>query len=173
MKNYKEHLQKIDTFIFDYDGVLTDGTVLISSDGKMLRTAGVRDGYALQLAKKLGYRIIIISGGTFEGVKVRFNALNIKEVFLGVSDKYAFYKEYISKNDISPENILYMGDDIPDIETMHHVGVATCPADAVEEVKAVSHYISDKNGGSGCARDVIQQVLKLHGKWMNDDAFKW
>lgn len=173
MTNYKEHLQKIDTFIFDYDGVLTDGTVLISSDGQMLRTAGVRDGYALQLAKKLGYRVIIISGGTFDGVKLRFKALNIHEVFLGVADKYNFFKQYISEHNLVPENILYMGDDIPDIQTMKHVGVATCPADAVEEVKAVSHYISDRKGGSGCVRDVIQQVLKLHGKWMNSDAFQW
>lgn len=173
MTNYKELLQNINTFIFDYDGVLTDCTILITAEGHMLRTANVRDGYAMQLAKKLGYRIIVISGGTFEGVKRRFNALNIDEVFLGVSDKYTFFKEYITTHDIRHENILYMGDDIPDMETMRHVGVATCPADAVEEIKAISHYISDHNGGRGCVRDIIQQVLKLHGKWLNDDAFKW
>jgi 3-deoxy-D-manno-octulosonate 8-phosphate phosphatase (KDO 8-P phosphatase) len=173
MVNYKEKLQNIDTFIFDYDGVLTDNTVLISSDGQMLRTANVRDGYVLQLAKKLGYRIIIISGGTFEGVKQRFKGLKIDEVYLGVSDKFKFFNEYISKHNIDPVNILYMGDDIPDIESMRSVGVATCPADAVEEVKAVSHYISAYDGGKCCVRDVIEQVLKLHGKWMSGDAFKW
>lgn len=173
MTNYKELLQNINTFIFDYDGVLTDSTILISSTGQMLRTANVRDGYALQLAKKLGYRIVIISGGTFEGVKVRFSALNIDDVFLGVSDKYSFFMEYISKHNIDPKTILYMGDDIPDIETMRQVGVATCPADAVEEVKSISHYISSFDGGRTCVRDVVEQVLKLHGKWMNGDAFKW
>ncbi len=173
MTNYKENLKNIDTFIFDYDGVLTDGTLLISSDGQMLRTANVRDGYALQLAKKLGYRIIVISGGTFEGVKMRFKALKIDEVYLGVTDKYKFFKEYISEQNINPENILYMGDDIPDIETMRHVGVATCPADAAEEVKAIAHYISANNGGRSCVRDIIEQVLKLHGKWMNNEALNW
>jgi len=173
MTNYKELLQNIDTFIFDYDGVLTDGTILVSSTGQMLRTANVRDGYVLQLAKKLGYRIIIISGGTFEGVRLRFKTLNIEEVYLGVSDKYSFYKDYISEHNIDPKKILYMGDDIPDIETMRNVGVATCPANAVEEVKSISHYISAHNGGECCVRDVVEQVLKLHGKWMNDHAFKW
>lgn len=173
MNNYKELLKHIETFIFDYDGVLTSGTILIASDGQMLRTAHVRDGYVLQLAKKLGYRIVIISGGTFDGVKVRFNALGIKDVHLGVSDKFSFFKEYISQHNIDPKSILYMGDDIPDLETMRHVGVATCPADAVEEVKAISHYISDKDGGECCVRDVVEQVLKLQGKWMNKDAFIW
>ncbi len=173
MINYKELLLHVNTFIFDYDGVLTDGTVLLMSNGDALRTANVKDGYALQLAVKKNYRIAIISGAYSESVKRRFEALNVQDIFLGVDKKIDIFNEYLEKHKLDPENVLYMGDDIPDYEIMSRAGVPTCPADAAEEIKNVSKYISHFAGGRGCVRDVIEQVLKIQGKWMNDDAYHW
>jgi 3-deoxy-D-manno-octulosonate 8-phosphate phosphatase (KDO 8-P phosphatase) len=173
MSNYKELLSTVNTFIFDYDGVFTGGTVFLMNTGEPLRTANVKDGYAIQLANKKGYRIVIISGGRSESVINRFKLLKIKDVFLGVENKFGVYKKYIADNNLKPENVLYMGDDIPDYEVMKKVGVATCPADAAEEIKEIVHYISHLDGGEGCIRDVIEQVLKVQGKWMNDDAYRW
>lgn len=173
MLNYKELLLKVNTFIFDYDGVLTDGTVLLMSNGDALRTANVKDGYALQLAIKKNYRIAIISGAYSESVKRRFEALRVDDVFLGVDKKIEVYYEYLKQHNLDPEHVLYMGDDIPDYEIMLKAGVPTCPADAAEEIKSVAKYISHFEGGRGCVRDVIEQVLKVQGKWMNDDAYHW
>lgn len=173
MANYKERLKHITTFVFDYDGVLTDGTVIIMNNGDALRTANVKDGYALQLAVKNGYRVAVISGGYSESMLRRFEALNVKDVFLGVDKKIAVFTEYLEKHSLSPDEVLYMGDDIPDYETMKMVGMPVCPADASEEIKAISRYISHQKGGHGCARDVIEQVMKIQGKWMNDGAFHW
>jgi len=173
MSNYKELLKHVSTFVFDYDGVLTDGTVILMSNGDALRTANVKDGYAMQLAIKKGYRVAIISGGYSESMVRRFEALNIKDVFLGVDNKIEVFKDYITKNNLNPAEVLFMGDDIPDYEIMQHAGVATCPADAAEEIKAVSRYISHQKGGHGSARDVIEQVMKIQGKWMSDGAFHW
>lgn len=173
MSNYKEKLLKVNTFIFDYDGVLTDGTVILMSNGEALRTANVKDGYALQLAMKKGYRIAIISGAYSESVKRRFEALKVSDVFLGVEKKIDVFDEYLSEHSLDPECVLFMGDDIPDLEIMHNAGVPTCPADAAEEIKALAAYISHHNGGHGCVRDVIEQVLKVQGKWLNEDAYHW
>jgi len=173
MSNYKEKLLKVNTFIFDYDGVLTDGSVIISSDGDALRTANVKDGYAMQLAIKKNYRIAIISGGYSESMKHRFDSLSIKDVFLGVDKKIDVYNQYLETHNLEKENVLFMGDDIPDYEIMLKVGVPTCPSDAVEEIKRVATYISHQSGGHGCVRDIIEQVLKVQGKWMNDDAYHW
>lgn len=173
MSNYKEKLLKVNTFIFDYDGVLTDGTVIISSDGDALRTANVKDGYALQLAVKKNYRVVIISGGYSESMKHRLEALKIKDVFLGVDKKINVYNQLLETYNLEKENILFMGDDIPDYEIMLAVGVPTCPSDAVEEIKRVATYISHQAGGRGCVRDIIEQVLKVQGMWMNDDAYHW
>lgn len=173
MSNYKELLREVNTFIFDYDGVLTDGSVLLLENGEALRTANVKDGYALQLAIKKNYHVVIISGGTAESIRKRFDALNVKDVFLGVEKKILIYDEYISQNHLLPEHVLYMGDDIPDYEVMLKAGVPSCPADAAQEIKAISKYISHFDGGKGCVRDVIEQVLKIQGKWMNDDAYHW
>lgn len=173
MSNYKEKLLKVNTFVFDYDGVLSDGYVLVTSDGDALRTANVKDGYAMQLAIKKNYRIVIISGGYSESMKRRLESLKITDIFLGVDKKIDVYKEYLQTHKLLPENILYMGDDIPDYEIMLTAGVPTCPADAVEEIKRVATYISHQPGGHGCVRDVIEQVLKVQGKWMNDDAYHW
>ena len=174
MKNYKEKLKHITTFIFDYDGVMTDGKVILTNDGEALRTANVRDGYAMQYAIKKGYRIAILSGGRSEVITKRFESLNVKDVFLGVCDKVNTYNEYVAKNNLTPEEILYMGDDIPDYPVMKKVGIPVCPANACEEIKAISLYISNYLGGEGCARDIIEQVMKVQGKWFNqEDAFIW
>jgi 3-deoxy-D-manno-octulosonate 8-phosphate phosphatase (KDO 8-P phosphatase) len=173
MSNYKEKLLKVNTFIFDYDGVLSDGQVILTSDGDALRTANVKDGYAMQLAIKKNYRIVIISGGYSESMKRRFETLKVEDVFLGVDKKIDVYNQYLKDHNLTKENILYMGDDIPDYEIMLAAGVPTCPSDAVEEIKRVATYISHQSGGHGCVRDIIEQVLKVQGKWMNDDAYHW
>ena len=173
MSNYKEKLLKVNTFIFDYDGVLSDGSVILTSDGDALRTANVKDGYAMQLAVKKKYRIAIISGGYSESMKRRFESLNIEDVFLGVDKKIDVYNQYLHAHHLEHENVLFMGDDIPDYEIMLKAGVPTCPSDAVEEIKRIATYISHQSGGHGCVRDIIEQVLKVQGKWMNDDAYHW
>lgn len=164
-KNYKEIMPQITTFIFDVDGVLTNGLIHISSSGELTRLMNVKDGYALKTAIMRGYNICIISGGKNEGVKKRLEALGIGDVYLGAHSKTELFEDYISKNNIKPEEVLYMGDDIPDYPVMKLVGLATCPKDAVAEIQQISDYISQKKGGLGCVRDVIEQVLKVQGKW--------
>jgi 3-deoxy-D-manno-octulosonate 8-phosphate phosphatase (KDO 8-P phosphatase) len=173
MDNYRKILNQINTFVFDIDGVLTDGNVVIASDGEQLRTMNVRDGYALQLAVKKGYKIIIISGGRSEAMKLRFTGLGITDIFLGITNKLEVFQNFIQQNNLNKENILYMGDDIPDYEAMSASGFAACPADAAEEIKSISGYISPFKGGAGCVRDIIEQVLKIHGKWFDKDSFHW
>ncbi|MCX6267801.1 MAG: HAD hydrolase-like protein [Bacteroidetes bacterium] len=173
MANYKEDLKHINTFIFDYDGVLTDGSVMTTTEGDTFRITNVKDGYALQLAIKKGYKVAIISGARSESMIHRLKALQITDVFLGIEKKQITFREYLKTNHLKPEEVLYMGDDIPDYEVMLEAGISACPADAAEEIKTVAKYISHFNGGKGCARDVIEQVLKVQGKWMNDDAYHW
>jgi len=173
MTNYKQLLSAIDTFIFDVDGVMTNGVVMIMPDGDMLRSMHVKDGYALHLAARKGYRMAIISGGTSNSVKHRFNTLGIKDIYLGISNKLEVFKKYIEENQLNPEQVLYMGDDIPDYEVMQEVGLSACPADAAEEIKQIATYISPLKGGEGCVRDVLEQVMKMHGTWFNDDGFHW
>ncbi len=173
VKNYKELLKNITTLMFDYDGVFTDGKILITENGEQLRTANVKDGYALQFARKNGYRIVVISGGTSNTVVRRMNGLGIMDVFIKVDHKIHVYNDYMKKYDLRREEVLYMGDDIPDLEIMKAVGVAVCPADAAEEIKAISNYISHMKGGDGCVRDIIEQVMKVQGKWLNNHAYKW
>ncbi|MEI6346940.1 MAG: HAD hydrolase family protein [Bacteroidota bacterium] len=173
MINYKEALIDITTIMFDFDGVLSDGKVFVMPDGEQLRMSSVRDGYALQLAVKKGFRVVIISGGRSESMMKRFAALNVSDVFLGVSNKKEVFEKYLLDNQLTTNEVLYMGDDIPDYEVMKLARIATCPANASEEIKAISHYISKYNGGEGCARDIIEQVLKIHQKWFDKDAFHW
>lgn len=173
MSNYKEKLTPITTFIFDFDGVLTDGKVLIVNELEQLRTSNVKDGYALQYAVKKGYRICVISGGKSDSMTQRMNNLGITDVFLGVDRKIEVFEKYLTDNNLDKSQVLYMGDDIPDYEIMLKVGVATCPADAVVEIKSVADYISDAKGGEGCVRDIIEQVLRLHDNWFHKDAFHW
>jgi 3-deoxy-D-manno-octulosonate 8-phosphate phosphatase (KDO 8-P phosphatase) len=173
MKNYKELLKNISTFIFDYDGVLSDGTVTVFANGEHVRTGYVKDGYAIHLAIKKNFRVAVISGGTSESMELRCKVLGIPDIFLGVQDKKVVFNKYILDRAIDPATILYVGDDIPDFPVMKLVGLAVCPQDACEEIKAISHYISPYNGGKGCVRDIIEQVLKVHGVWMDKDAFIW
>ena len=170
-KSYKEYLNHITTFIFDIDGVLTDGSVTVTTSGELLRKMNIKDGYALKTAVDLGYHICIISGGSNDGVRIRLNGLGITNVYLGTHNKIDQLNEFLSKYKIQPEQVLYMGDDLPDYHVMQKVGLPCCPQDAVPEIKNISKYISHKNGGYGAARDVIEQVLKVQGKWhINFDA---
>lgn len=167
-KSYKEYLKNISTFVFDVDGVFTDSTLIITTDGEMLRKMSVKDGYALKTALQKGYRICVISGGTNEGVRNRLRALGVTDIYLGAHHKIDALEEYIDIYGIDPKTILYMGDDIPDIPPMQKVALATCPQNAVPEVKAICDYVSHKNGGEGCVRDVIEQVLKVRGDWLGN-----
>lgn len=167
-KSYKELLHNITTFIFDVDGVLTDGRLHITTQGEMHRTMNVKDGYAMKAALDAGFNLCIISGGTDEGVRSRLQKLGIEDVALGAHHKMEHLEAYMTKKDVRSENVLYMGDDIPDYPVMKEVGLPCCPQDAVKEIKEIAKYISHKNGGQGCVRDVIEQVLKVNGKWMQE-----
>jgi len=167
--NIPELFKKITTFIFDIDGVLTDGTVLVLENGLQARRMSIRDGYALQLAIKKGYRMLIISGANASPVTDRLNKLGIKEVHMAVLNKKSFVEKYMAANNLGVDGVLFMGDDIPDRDVMSMVGLPVCPADAVDEIRAISKYISPSAGGSGCVRDVIEQVLKSRGDWHHED----
>ncbi|MDD7887901.1 HAD family hydrolase [Flavivirga sp. 57AJ16] len=172
-KSYKEYLEHITTFIFDVDGVLTDGTVTITSTGEMLRRMNIKDGYALKTAVDMGYNVCIISGGSNEGVRVRLQGLGVSNIYLGVHNKIEQLDIYLDVNHIKSENVLYMGDDIPDFPVMKGVGLPCCPQDAVPEIKNISKYISHKKGGKGAVRDVIEQVLKVQEKWHGNFGAKY
>ncbi len=172
MINYD--LKKIRAIFFDVDGVLSRETITQHPNGEPMRTVNIKDGYALQHAVKCGLLIAIITGGNTESVKVRYNSLGVKEVHLAAKVKLNIYKDLLSKYGITDEEVLYMGDDIPDYEVMCHCGLPCCPADAAPEIKSVSKYVSQRRGGEGCGRDVVEQVLKAQGLWMhNATAFGW
>ena len=173
IENYKKQLALTDTFIFDVDGVFTDNIIYLTSEGDQMRTANVRDGYAVQLAIKKGMKIFILSGGKNEAVRKRFEMLGVKEIHLGVPTKKVKLEEWISEGKINPATTAYMGDDIPDYWVMQMVGLATCPNDAVPEIRKISDYISPYNGGQGCVRDVIEQTLKLKHSWLDDESTSW
>lgn len=166
LTNFKE----IKAFVLDVDGVLTDGSLLLLDDGQMVRRMNIKDGYALQLAIKKGYHILIISGGNAEAVKLRLQKLGVVEVYMNVTDKKEVLLQYLAKYSLEKKQVLYMGDDIPDLVPMQLAGVPCCPADAVSEVKSISQYISPVNGGYGCVRDIIEKVLKLNGHWNLDES---
>ncbi len=173
MTNFKENLSKVRAFIFDLDGVLSLQTITLNSFGVPNRTVNLRDGYALQLAVKKGYKIAVITGSNCKEYSRRLKLLGVKDLYLNSVSKMEHFKSFLKKYELSTEDVLYMGDDIPDFEVMKTVGVAVCPADADSEIKQISQYISDKRGGEGCVRDIIEQVLRLHNKWMDSDAFSW
>lgn len=164
-ESYKHILGRINTFVFDVDGVLTDGRLLVMPDGEFLRSMNIRDGYAMQHCIKKGFNIFIISGGHSKGVPVRLARLGVREVHMGVTNKISVLDSLIKKHDLRNENIIYMGDDIPDIEAMKQVGLPCCPSDAAHEVRAVSLYVSHVAGGNGCVRDIIEQTLRVQNKW--------
>lgn len=163
--SYLEKLQEISTFIFDVDGVLTDGNVLVREDGKLLRQMNTRDGFAIKYALQKGYNVIIITGGRSEGVTKRLKNLGVKEVHAGIQDKVERLEELIDLEIVDLNRTAYMGDDLPDYGCMRLVHLPTCPADAAPEIKALAQYISPINGGRGAARDLIEQVLRVQGQW--------
>lgn len=163
--NILELFKKITTFIFDIDGVLTDGTVLVLENGLQARRMHIQDGFALQMAAKNGYRILVISGSQSDPVKERLEKLGVTDIHMNVFDKKKFAEEYMSKNKLTPQEVLFMGDDIPDLPVMSVVGLPCCPSDAVYEVKESAKYISPLPGGNACVRDVIEKVLKLNDHW--------
>lgn len=172
MINYD--LTKIKSIIFDVDGVLSKQTVQMSENGEPLRTVNIRDGYAIQLAVKLGLKICIITGAKTQNIKKRYEALGVTDIYLASSVKIKDYDDYIWRNRLKDDEVMYMGDDIPDIEILRRVGCPACPRDAAPDVCNVCGYISSVNGGEGCARDVIEQVLRARRKWIEDDtAFGW
>ncbi|MFN8247983.1 MAG: HAD-IIIA family hydrolase [Ferruginibacter sp.] len=168
--NILTSLQKIKAFVLDVDGVLTDGSLLLLENGEMARRMNIKDGYALQLAVKKGYHILVISGGKSEAVKTRLQKLGVENVYMSVTDKKAVLLQYVQEHELRWEQVLYMGDDMPDLAVMQLAGLPCCPADAVPEIKAISHYISPLNGGYGCVRDVIEKVMKLNSDWEHDNA---
>jgi len=168
--NVLELFKKITTFVFDVDGVLTDSTILLLENGLQARRMHIKDGLALQMAKKNGFRVVVISGANSKPVIERLNKVGIAEVYMSVEDKKVFLGNYIKTQGLVWEELLFMGDDLPDLMTMKEVGVSACPADAVTEVKEMASYISPLNGGVGCVRDVIEKVLKVQGKWIFDTS---
>ncbi|GAA4517164.1 MULTISPECIES: KdsC family phosphatase [Sphingobacterium] len=154
--------------VLDVDGVLTDGKILVTEEGHQLRTFHVKDGYAIQYAVKQGLTIVVITGAKSLGVKARFEGLGVKETYLGIHDKWSVLEEVMNRYQLAPTEVMFIGDDMPDYLCMQKVGVAVAPADAVEEIKAISHYVSRCKGGEGVVREVLEKILKLQGKWHND-----
>src|SRR5690606_18128146 len=167
-----EKFKKIKAFVFDVDGVLTNGEVLVTESGEQLRSFYIKDGYALQLAVKQGYPIAVITGGNSQGVSARLHGLGIKHVFLNVSDKVGVLNSWIEDQNLNSEEVLYMGDDVPDLELMRTLCFPACPADAIEDIKAVAEYISPSLGGRGAVRDVIEKVMRLQSTWSRDTDIK-
>lgn len=165
-KNFKQLIKNVKAFAFDIDGVFTDGTVLVLPGDDLPRTMSVRDGFAVKHAVQSGYKMVIISGGRSEAAKIRLEKLGVHKVFIGRDDKVNALGEFMSEHKLKYENILFMGDDMPDYEVMQKAGISCCPKDACNEIKELSVYVSDKKGGEGCVRDVIEQVMKVQGCWI-------
>ena len=171
--NYKHDLHNIKAFVFDFDGVMTNGSVFTLPDGQTMRYGNVKDGYAIQYAVKKGYLIALISGAKSDSIIHRMQSLGVQRIYTGCPSKIDTYRKFLAENNLKESEVVCMGDDIPDYEIMSHCGVAACPADAAMEIKAISHYISLYKGGEGCVRDIIEQTLRLHGKWFLPDAVNW
>jgi 3-deoxy-D-manno-octulosonate 8-phosphate phosphatase (KDO 8-P phosphatase) len=163
--NVLQYFKEITTFVFDVDGVLTDGKVMLLENGLQARQMHVRDGLALQMALQNGYNVVIISGGYSDPVLHRMHYLGVTEVYLATKNKKEFLEKYLPPKNLSWKEVLFMGDDLPDLPALQQVGLPCCPADAINEVKAISKYISPVKGGRGCVRDVIEKVLKLNDQW--------
>lgn len=167
-------LSRIKAVVFDIDGVLSAQTVLMDQNGDPLRTVNIQDGYSIQLAMKMGLRIAILSGARTESIRLRYQYLGVEDIYLSCSVKVTMYDSFKAKHGLQDEEIIFVGDDIPDLEVLNRVGCPCCPADACPEVKKACIYVSHRVGGHGCGRDIIEQVLKAQGKWMaNAKAFGW
>lgn len=174
MSRINNNLQAVKAFVFDVDGVLSPSTIPMLHDGTPSRMVNIKDGYALQLACKHNYKIAIITGADTEAVRHRYTKLGIKDVYLKAAMKLPLLKQWIEENSLTPDEVIYCGDDIPDYECMDYVGIAVAPADAADEIKNIADYISPVSGGYGVARDIIEQVMKAQGQWMNTEkAFGW
>ena len=172
MINYD--LKKIKAIVFDVDGVLSASTITLHPDGEPMRTVNIKDGYAIQLAMKQGLRIAILTGGKTESVRQRYANLGVEDIYMACAVKLRPYEEFLANYCYSDEEVMYRGDDIPDYEIMKRVGCPVCPKDACSDIKQISIYVSDSPGGYGCGRDVIEQVLRAQGKWLeNEKAFGW
>ncbi|HLO61169.1 MAG TPA: HAD hydrolase family protein [Bacteroidales bacterium] len=173
MPEIKNKLLAVKAFAFDVDGVFTNGAVMLHPGGEFIRMMNIKDGFAVQHAVKMGFPIAIITGGYSRMVKKRFLSLGVKDIYMRSANKIKVFEAYLEKHNLAEGDVLYMGDDLPDYEIMKKSGFAACPADSAEEIKAISHYISFKNGGEGCVRDIIEQVMRVQNKWMNDFSFIW
>ena len=163
--SFKEKLIKIKNFVFDIDGVFTDGSIIVDNEGNELRVFNTRDGIAVKLALDNGYNICVISGGKNEGVRKRLSRLGVKDIFLGAENKVEIFTNYLNKNNHNLNETMFMGDDLPDIDIIKIVGLSCCPNDAASELREITDYISIKKGGAGCVRDIIKQILKIQGNW--------
>jgi 3-deoxy-D-manno-octulosonate 8-phosphate phosphatase (KDO 8-P phosphatase) len=173
MANFKEDLVNVKAFVFDIDGVLSTQTIALNAFGVPNRTVNLRDGYAIQLAVRKGYHVCVISGSSSKEYRKRLRLLGVKDIYLSSRSKLDHFSDFLKRYKLSKSNVLFMGDDIPDYEVMKEAGLSVCPSDADSEIRQVASYVSDKKGGEGCVRDVIEQVLRLHNKWMDSDAFSW
>jgi 3-deoxy-D-manno-octulosonate 8-phosphate phosphatase (KDO 8-P phosphatase) len=171
MAFFKEELKHIKAFVFDVDGVLSKDTTALSDDGELVRTANVKDGFAIRTALRNGYEVAIITGGAVERVKLRYQKLGVKYYYENINDKTESLSDFLGKTGIDSQHVLFMGDDLVDFHVMKKIRIPTCPLDAVVEIKEISSYISDKKGGEGCVRDIIEQVLKAQDRWMDSESF--
>jgi len=173
MGDLLSQLAAVKAFVFDIDGVLTSGSVLVTEEGHMLRSVNIKDGYALQHAVKAGYPVGIISGGRSEGMRKRFEGLGISDIFLGQQHKTDAYEQFMARHSLNDRDILYMGDDMPDYLLLKRAGIAACPADAATDIRAICSYIALAPGGLGCVREVIEKVMKLQQTWWGDETHRW
>lgn len=168
MANFKEEIVKTEAFIFDVDGVMTDGGIIPLADGDFIRKYNAKDGYAIAYAMRMGYRVCIITGGRGETLRHRMEMLGVKDLYMDCIDKMAAMRDFFARYGLDPSNVIYMGDDIPDLECMRAVGIPVCPADAAPEVLEAARYVSEFDGGKGCVRDIVEQVLRVRGDWAKD-----
>ena len=172
MINY--NLKKIKAIVFDVDGVLSAETITMAATGEPLRTVNIKDGYAIQLAQKMGLRIAILTGGNTSAIRTRYENIGVQDIYMKCFVKITTFEEFLEKYQLSADEVIYVGDDIPDYEVMKRCGCPCCPADACSDIKAISLYVSDRKGGYGCGRDIVEQVLRAQGKWLSDaKAFGW
>ncbi len=173
MINYKEKLHKIKAFVFDFDGVMTNGDVWVYADKEAVRCGNIKDGFAVQYAVKKGYTVAVISGATSLSINNRMAMLGVDQCYTGCGNKIETYERFLKENKLNEDEVLVMGDDLPDYPILKRAGVSCCPADAAVEIKEMVDYVSLFEGGHGCVRDVIEQVLRLHGQWFHPDAVIW
>ena len=173
MINYKEKLAPVRAFVFDFDGVMTDGSVWVYADRETVRAGNIKDGFAIQYAVKKGYIVAVISGATSASIDNRMRMLGVEQCYMGCGNKIETYERFLATNGLKDSEVLCMGDDLPDYPLLKRAGVSTCPADAAVEIRDMVDYVSIHGGGHGCVRDVIEQVLRLRGDWFHEDAVVW